>query len=430
MPSAVQTPKRTICRTTTAVSARAARMSGPSDRRGVTRDPGPSDDLESGEHGQDRESPPPDRLQRRWSGVDGKALGRRKAAVEEVGEAGQQRRTGGREGEVASRGVRAPAQEHDGREAAQREAEEQRPVDVGEALEDGPAGHPGSVANEARALSRAEGRPEDPVRRPIHHSQEWKRRQTGRGDSRHGLQLDPYVSQKWSAARRSPAYRQRPTMKDRKNPICGEGAMGGLGFTFTWYGHACVEIATDGGRHILIHPWVGNPTPPPPPVTCGDRARWPGGWSCPAPRRSGPSTTAPSPSSPAHPTSCAWSWRHGAWRRWRSWRPSTGSRPPATLYGAPQPPSDQRAGRARCSASSRVAEATACSGDAGALRNSPAWSPRCRSTTRSMGSGPGTQWPPMAVRSTANEGRMWPRVTVERSPISRSRRRMAAGMRA
>ncbi|KRT64006.1 MAG: hypothetical protein XU10_C0005G0030 [Chloroflexi bacterium CSP1-4] len=51
-------------------------------------------------------------------------------------------------------------------------------------------------------------------------------------------------------------------MKDRKNPICGEGAMGGLGFTFTWYGHACVEIATDGGRHILIDPWFGNPTSP------------------------------------------------------------------------------------------------------------------------------------------------------------------------
>jgi len=38
--------------------------------------------------------------------------------------------------------------------------------------------------------------------------------------------------------------------------------MGGLGFTFTWYGHACVEIATDGGRHILIDPWFGNPTSP------------------------------------------------------------------------------------------------------------------------------------------------------------------------
>ena len=38
--------------------------------------------------------------------------------------------------------------------------------------------------------------------------------------------------------------------------------MGGLGFTFTWYGHACVEVVTEGGRHILFDPWFGNPTSP------------------------------------------------------------------------------------------------------------------------------------------------------------------------
>jgi len=29
--------------------------------------------------------------------------------------------------------------------------------------------------------------------------------------------------------------------------------------TFTWYGHACVEVTTPGGRTILIDPWFGNP---------------------------------------------------------------------------------------------------------------------------------------------------------------------------
>ena len=35
--------------------------------------------------------------------------------------------------------------------------------------------------------------------------------------------------------------------------------MGELGFTFTWYGHACVEIVTEAGRHVLFDPWFGNP---------------------------------------------------------------------------------------------------------------------------------------------------------------------------
>ena len=29
--------------------------------------------------------------------------------------------------------------------------------------------------------------------------------------------------------------------------------------TLTWYGHACVEIRTPGGKTILIDPWFGNP---------------------------------------------------------------------------------------------------------------------------------------------------------------------------
>src|SRR3954447_6758170 len=29
--------------------------------------------------------------------------------------------------------------------------------------------------------------------------------------------------------------------------------------TFTWYGHACIEVRTPGDRVILIDPWFGNP---------------------------------------------------------------------------------------------------------------------------------------------------------------------------
>ena len=32
--------------------------------------------------------------------------------------------------------------------------------------------------------------------------------------------------------------------------------------TFTWYGHACVEVGTPGGRTVLIDPWFGNPRSP------------------------------------------------------------------------------------------------------------------------------------------------------------------------
>lgn len=34
------------------------------------------------------------------------------------------------------------------------------------------------------------------------------------------------------------------------------------GTTITWYGHACVEIRTAGGRTVLIDPWFGNPLSP------------------------------------------------------------------------------------------------------------------------------------------------------------------------
>ena len=38
--------------------------------------------------------------------------------------------------------------------------------------------------------------------------------------------------------------------------------MGDLGFTFTWYGHACVEVVTEAGRRVLFDPWFGNPMSP------------------------------------------------------------------------------------------------------------------------------------------------------------------------
>jgi L-ascorbate metabolism protein UlaG (beta-lactamase superfamily) len=34
------------------------------------------------------------------------------------------------------------------------------------------------------------------------------------------------------------------------------------GATITWYGHACVELRTPGGRTVLIDPWFGNPRSP------------------------------------------------------------------------------------------------------------------------------------------------------------------------
>jgi L-ascorbate metabolism protein UlaG (beta-lactamase superfamily) len=34
--------------------------------------------------------------------------------------------------------------------------------------------------------------------------------------------------------------------------------------TFTWYGHACVEVRTPGGLTMLIDPWFGNPRSPKP----------------------------------------------------------------------------------------------------------------------------------------------------------------------
>jgi L-ascorbate metabolism protein UlaG (beta-lactamase superfamily) len=32
--------------------------------------------------------------------------------------------------------------------------------------------------------------------------------------------------------------------------------------TFTWYGHACWEVKTPGGKTILLDPWFGNPQSP------------------------------------------------------------------------------------------------------------------------------------------------------------------------
>jgi L-ascorbate metabolism protein UlaG (beta-lactamase superfamily) len=36
-------------------------------------------------------------------------------------------------------------------------------------------------------------------------------------------------------------------------------AMPDLGFRFTWNGHACVELETDGGTRVIFDPWFGNP---------------------------------------------------------------------------------------------------------------------------------------------------------------------------
>ena len=32
--------------------------------------------------------------------------------------------------------------------------------------------------------------------------------------------------------------------------------------TITWYGHACVEVRTPGGKVVLFDPWFGNPSSP------------------------------------------------------------------------------------------------------------------------------------------------------------------------
>jgi L-ascorbate metabolism protein UlaG (beta-lactamase superfamily) len=32
-----------------------------------------------------------------------------------------------------------------------------------------------------------------------------------------------------------------------------------LGFRFTWSGHACVELESPGGKHVIFDPWFGNP---------------------------------------------------------------------------------------------------------------------------------------------------------------------------
>lgn len=34
--------------------------------------------------------------------------------------------------------------------------------------------------------------------------------------------------------------------------------------TFTWYGHACYEVRTPGGKTLLFDPWFGNPRSPKP----------------------------------------------------------------------------------------------------------------------------------------------------------------------
>ncbi|TAL08964.1 MAG: MBL fold metallo-hydrolase, partial [Chloroflexota bacterium] len=33
----------------------------------------------------------------------------------------------------------------------------------------------------------------------------------------------------------------------------------------TWFGHACIEIVSPGGKTVLVDPWLGNPRSPRPP---------------------------------------------------------------------------------------------------------------------------------------------------------------------
>lgn len=47
----------------------------------------------------------------------------------------------------------------------------------------------------------------------------------------------------------------RPTIKEVQMPD-------ELGFSFTWYGHSCVEIVSEAGTRILIDPWFSNPMSP------------------------------------------------------------------------------------------------------------------------------------------------------------------------
>jgi L-ascorbate metabolism protein UlaG (beta-lactamase superfamily) len=35
--------------------------------------------------------------------------------------------------------------------------------------------------------------------------------------------------------------------------------------TFTWFGHACWQVTTPGGKTVLLDPWFGNPLSPRPP---------------------------------------------------------------------------------------------------------------------------------------------------------------------
>jgi L-ascorbate metabolism protein UlaG (beta-lactamase superfamily) len=35
-----------------------------------------------------------------------------------------------------------------------------------------------------------------------------------------------------------------------------------LGFRFTWFGHACIEIESEAGTRVLLDPWFGNPRSP------------------------------------------------------------------------------------------------------------------------------------------------------------------------
>jgi L-ascorbate metabolism protein UlaG (beta-lactamase superfamily) len=57
------------------------------------------------------------------------------------------------------------------------------------------------------------------------------------------------------------------TVADRSYP-CGGGVPSmepGATTAITWYGHACVELRTPGGKVVLFDPWFANPMSPKPP---------------------------------------------------------------------------------------------------------------------------------------------------------------------
>src|SRR5262249_54106373 len=116
---------------------------------------------------------------------------------------------GGGEGEEPAGRLGPQPGQHDRREGADRQAGQDGPVDVGEALGDPGGGHDPSVA---RASLRSRSEHTDP---PIRRS--FEGRVVGTADR--------------SA-------------------------------TFTWFGHSVWEVRTPGGKTVIFDPWYSNPLSP------------------------------------------------------------------------------------------------------------------------------------------------------------------------